>query len=127
MKTIVLLFGLIILASAVVFIFPKSPSSNTSNTSSGNNLDEIALITSDIINTSSNCGPEKDKCTIDKVIGNYAKGTMPLGYWFAVKKDGHWQVVLTGNGIPSCAKVDELSLPKELYTNCLETSGKPRY
>lgn len=130
MKTIALLFALILVASVVVFALPKDhPVSSPSMTTPTGSVtpDETAQIVIDVINTSSSCGPAKDKCTIDKVIGNFARGTMPMGYWFAVKNNSKWQVVLTGNGIPACIKVDEFSIPKELYTNCLDTSNQLRY
>jgi hypothetical protein len=69
----------------------------------------------------------KDVCKVVKIVGNYAKGTMPLAYWMAVKTDGKWKVVVTGNGIPRCEEIDKYSIPKEIYGNCIEATEKLRY
>lgn len=68
----------------------------------------------------------KNGCRVDTVIGNFAKGIMPDGYWIAEKGD-EWQVVVRGNGIPTCEEVDKFSVPKEIYGNCIEKSGDLRF
>lgn len=65
-------------------------------------------------------------CTVDKVVGEFAKGNMPMAYWIAKKVSGVWQVVVTGNGIPQCLEIDTYSIPQEIYGNCIEESGELR-
>lgn len=67
----------------------------------------------------------KNSCRVDKIVKNFSKGIMPQGYWIA-KKDAEWQVVVRGNGIPTCEEVDNFSVPKEIYGNCIEKSGDLR-
>lgn len=66
-------------------------------------------------------------CTVDKVVGDFAKGNMPMAYWIAKKVGGVWQVVVTGNGIPQCLEIDTYSIPQEIYGNCIEEDGELRY
>ncbi len=68
-----------------------------------------------------------EACKVNKVSGNYAKGTMPMAYWIAVKMENKWVVAVTGNGIPRCEEVDPFSIPKEIYGNCIEKSGDLRF
>ncbi len=65
-------------------------------------------------------------CKVEKIVGNYAKGLAPMEYWIAVKNEGGWQVVITGNGIPKCAEIDKYTVPQEIYGNCIEASGELR-
>jgi hypothetical protein len=67
-----------------------------------------------------------DSCKVDKIVGNYAKGTQTGAYWMALKTEGKWKTVLTGNGIPQCAEVDKFSIPVEIYGNCIDASGELR-
>jgi hypothetical protein len=69
----------------------------------------------------------KDQCTVDKVVANFAIGKMPQAYWIAVKQNKKWKAVVTGNGIPSCKEIDNYSIPKEIFGNCIENSGELRY
>jgi len=65
-------------------------------------------------------------CRVDKVAGDYAKGTMLGGYFLAVKTNGKWEVAVGGNGIPTCAEVDQYSIPQEIFGNCIEADGQLR-
>jgi hypothetical protein len=69
----------------------------------------------------------KDVCTVDKIVGNFAKGKMPQAYWIAVKQEDKWKAVITGNGIPSCKEIDTYSIPRDIYGNCIENSGELRF
>lgn len=69
----------------------------------------------------------KDMCRIEKVVGNFAKGTMPMAYWMAILVNNSWKVVVTGNGIPQCSEIDAYAFPKEIYGNCIEKSGDLRH
>ncbi len=56
---------------------------------------------------------------VSKLIGNYATGTVGTNYsgsaWFAVKIDGQWNEVWTGQNIISCKPVQQYNIPKEIY------------
>jgi hypothetical protein len=111
--------------------FPLSPLSpvveNPSPTPVEESGEPNSLILQDIVKSGTNCDLNAANCRVDKVVGNYAKGTMPMAYWIAEKTSGVWKVVITGNGIPQCGEVDKYSVPKEIYGNCIESSGQLRY
>lgn len=58
---------------------------------------------------------------VSKLQGNYATGgagSYGGGYvWYAVKVDGKWKEVWTGQDIISCKPVKQYSIPKEIYSN----------
>lgn len=88
----------------------------------------------DIISNEVPCGLKtasgsavQEGCSINKIVGNFAKGTMPMAYWIAMKSENTWKVIVTGNGIPACDKIDTYSIPKEIYGNCIEKSGDLRF
>lgn len=72
-------------------------------------------------------GMTKNGCRVDKVVDNFAKGVVPMAYWIALKTDDTWKVIITGNGIPSCKEINTYAVPKEIYGNCIETSGTLRF
>lgn len=69
-----------------------------------------------IINVDSN---PKLSVKLSKLIGNYATGTIGNGYtgsvWYAVKIDGQWKEVWTGQNIISCKPVQQYNIPKAIY------------
>lgn len=56
---------------------------------------------------------------VNKLVGNYSTGTMGTGFvgsvWYAVKIDGQWKEVWTGQNIISCKPVQQYNIPKEIY------------
>lgn len=72
--------------------------------------------------------PKNDPDTfvsVAKLIGNYATGGVG-GYasravWYAVKIDGNWRKVWTGQNIISCTPVKQYNIPKEIYGNDCST------
>lgn len=63
--------------------------------------------------------------SVNKLIGNYARGGVG-GYaggvvWYAVKIDGKWKEVWTGQNIISCTPVKQYNIPKEIYGNDCST------
>lgn len=76
---------------------------------------------------------------IDKVLGNFATGIKshyykkvyePSGtHWVAVKIDGKWTIISDGQQYPSCSKIDQYGVPKEIYGNCLldDKDYEPRF
>ena len=73
--------------------------------------------------------PKNDPDTfvsVDKLIGNYATGGVG-GYasgaaWYAVKINGIWKEVWTGQNIISCKPVKQYNIPKEIYGNDCSTN-----
>jgi len=64
--------------------------------------------------------------SVSKLIGNYATGGVG-GYasgavWYAVKIDGKWKEVWTGQNIISCTPVKQYNIPKEIYGNDCSTN-----
>lgn len=83
-----------------------------------------AVILADIKADGIKCEPTG--CSVEKVVGNYAKGNMPMAYWIAEKQGGKWKVVVTGNGIPNCKEIDSFQVPQEISGNCIDDSGNLR-
>ena len=96
-----------------------------SNTTSQTDLDAIkqALAT-------------KAKWAIDQVAinvlqntGDHARGGVTYsdkngsggGYWFAVKEDSGWRIVLDGNGNIPCAKMQSEGFPDAMIPDCCAT------
>ncbi len=56
---------------------------------------------------------------VSKLIGNYASGTVGSygggAVWYAVKVDGSWKEVWTGQNVISCKPVQQYNIPKEIY------------
>lgn len=90
-------------------------------------VDLNSEILQDIIKDGVACGLSVGNCTVDKVAGDYAKGTLPQAYWLAQKISGTWKVVVTGNGIPACTEIDKYSIPKDIFGNCIESTGQLRF
>jgi hypothetical protein len=82
-------------------------------------------------NSGLNCTPadrsDREVCSITKLEGDVAKGTMSGGWWFAVKEAGSWRLVLSGNGIPLCGEVDKYNFSKDFYGNCIKENGELRF
>lgn len=131
--TVIILIAIAGIAVYSLFIFRKNSGDNAEDTQiqvakdveDQNTGDVSEEIMRDLQLSGVDCG--SGKCTVDTVSGNFAKGTMPMAYWIASKTDGRWKVVVSGNGIPSCEEIDTNSIPKEIYGNCLETSGELRH
>lgn len=103
--------------TAIYLFKPQEPLENTPQ-----DINLVILV--DIKEAGIDCGD--NGCRVDKVVGDYAKGVMPLSYWIAQKTNNKWQVVVTGNGIPNCTEVDKYQIPLEIYGNCILKSGELR-
>lgn len=60
--------------------------------------------------------------SVDKLLGNYAAGSGFDSHWYAVKINGQWQKVWSGQNIISCKPVDQYNIPKEIYGNDCSTN-----
>lgn len=127
--SLVLIIILITLGAAI--FFRSSALKNSSPIADTNNEKEQILY--DIVGHGVRCDIKDEKgvvtnnnCKVDVIKGDYAKGTMPMAYWMAVKKNNRWGVAIVGNGIPNCEEVDKFSIPKEIYGSCIEKSGELR-
>ncbi len=74
-----------------------------------------------VINSENNQGI---RVTVDKEVNNmYATGFVGVSSggtgatWYAVKVDGQWKEVWTGQNIISCKPVQQYNIPKEIYGN----------
>ena len=106
---------------------PSSSKIETSITPVPTDEDQSSKILSDISGVATCMQNGVNACKVTMIAGNYAKGTMAFAYWIAQNLNGKWKIVVEGNGIPSCEKIDKYSIPKEVFGNCLETSGNLRY
>lgn len=104
------------------------------DTKAENTKVDSTQILQEIVNSGLKCDIEQsdgtvttDNCSLSLVIGDYAKGIMPQGYWIAVRTDNSWNIVVSGNGIPTCSEIDHHSIPKEIYGNCIQPSGQLRF
>jgi hypothetical protein len=59
---------------------------------------------------------------VHSVVGNYASGGAggdgPGYLWLAMRTDGEWEIIARGNETWSCQKMDEYSVPLEVYKLC---------
>lgn len=59
------------------------------------------------------------RVSVDRLSGNYATGSAGGGgggvVWFAVKIDGQWKEVWSGQNTISCKPVNQYNIPKEIY------------
>jgi hypothetical protein len=64
--------------------------------------------------------------TVKKLSGNYAAGgigsSLSGAVWYAVKIDGQWKKVWTGQNNISCNLVNQYTIPKEIYGNECSTA-----
>lgn len=63
---------------------------------------------------------------VEKRIDNYAMGTVgKYGgvVWYAVKINGQWKEVWSGQNVISCKPVQQYNIPKEIYDMGGENSG----
>lgn len=73
--------------------------------------------------------------TIEKRTNNFARGKIRFtdddnpgnrGVFFAAQKDGQWQIVFDGNGLPGCHETDRFGFPAEVLTGCVNEEGEFR-
>ncbi len=66
--------------------------------------------------------------TVQRLSGNYATGGIGSSQggggavWYAVKIDGQWKKVWTGQNSISCKTVNQYTIPKEIYGNVCSTA-----
>ena len=66
--------------------------------------------------------------TVKQVLGNYARGRVDTylkgvylpsgGAWVAVKINGQWQIIHSGQDYNQCSVFDKYNVPVEIYKNC---------
>jgi hypothetical protein len=121
-----LFFVLSLILAVGIYLANSYAKSLSDLTPSPQPIDVSTMIIDNLVNGGVDCGVDKTSCKVDKVEGNFAKGTMPQAYWIAEKHNTKWTIVISGNGIPTCTQIDKFSVPPQIYGNCIEPSGELR-
>lgn len=68
-------------------------------------------------------GTEEMEISIIETSGVYLYGSVNNGYFFAVNKNGSWQIVHDGQATPPCKEINSHKFPTDMVPECLDKNN----